>query len=468
MTKKHNLHPVTLVFFRRIAARCRQILAGTVVQMVEWLPPYGGSQSAWRTDGRRSNVKEGGGQKMADSGKNSTALQFNRMELAGSLGDLGTILPLAMGMIMVNSLNPVGLFVGVGLYYICSGLYFRVTSPVEPMKVISGYAIATGISASQIQASCLWLFVILLLIGATGLINVISRQVPKEVIRGVQLSTGLLLLSQGVKLMLGTSTYQLLQGSAEPFLRLQQLGFLPVGLTLGCLLGITTLLLLDNKRLPAAVVVVGVGMLVGIFLGSHQGWQAAGLAPTLPGLFPYPLPGWPDYSFALLILVLPQIPMTIGNAVIANTDLSRQYFPKTGEKVTNRSLCLSMALANLGSFFLGGMPMCHGAGGLASRYRFGARTAGSNLIIGAIFLVIALLFGNRIMAIIHLLPMAVLGVLLLFAGTQLALTILDMNSRKELFVVVLVVGITLAANLAAGFIVGILVAALLRWNKLTV
>ena len=154
--------------------------------------------------------------------------------------------------------------------------------------------------------------------------------------------------------------------------------------------------------------------------------------------------------------------MTLGNAVMANADLSNDYFPKEGKRVTYRALCISMALANLMSFFLGGMPMCHGAGGLASRYRFGARTGGSNLIIGAIFILLALLLGEHLMGIIYLLPMAALGVLLVFAGAQLSLTLLDMKTRKEMFVPILIVGITLASNLAAGFLVGIAVAYALK------
>jgi len=390
------------------------------------------------------------------------------MELAGSLGDLGTLLPLAVGMIMINHLNPVGIFIGVGSFYILSGLYFRVTSPVEPMKVISAYAIATGITAVQIQASCLWIFIMLILIGATGLINVIGRNIPKSVIRGVQLSTGILLLSQGVRLMLGTSSFQIMQKMAEPHLLIQHIGFLPIGVVIGSILGVLTLLLLDNKRLPAAVVVVGVGIIVGVFFGNHDGWAQVEIGFTLPQLLPYGLPTLNDFSFALLLLVLPQVPMTIGNAVIANADLSAQYFPEEGRRVTYKGLCISMALANLGSFFIGGMPMCQGAGGLASRYRFGARTAGSNMIIGTIFLVIALFFGAQVLPIVNLLPMSVLGVLLIFAGAQLALTILDMQTRKDLFVIVLIVGITLASNLAAGFLTGIVVVALLRWEKLSV
>ena len=398
----------------------------------------------------------------------SHAFRFNRMELAGSLGDLGTLLPLAMGMILINGLNPVGIFMGVGLFYIFSGIYFRVTSPVEPMKVISAYAIATGITATQIQASSVWIFVFLLVVGATGLITLIGRYIPRPVVRGVQLSTGVLLVTQGIRLMLGTSTFQTLHRAAEPFLRVQSIGGLPIGIVLGTVLGLMALLLLDNRRVPAALVVVGAGILVGAVLGTGEGLDRLRIGVYLPGFLPYGLPSGADFSFALLVLVLPQIPMTLGNAVIANADLSVQYFPNDGQRVTYRALCVSMALANLGGFLLGGMPMCQGAGGLASRYRFGARTAGSNLIAGAMFLILALLFGPHVLALVHMLPMAVLGVLLTFAGAQLALTIGDMKTRKELFVPLLVLGITLASNLAAGFIAGIVVANLLRWEKLSV
>ncbi|HPI98393.1 MAG TPA: putative sulfate/molybdate transporter, partial [Synergistales bacterium] len=81
------------------------------------------------------------------------AFRFDRMELAGSMGDLGTLLPLAIGMILINGLDPVGVLLGVGLAYILSGSYFRITCPVEPMKVIGAYAVATGVTAAQIQAS---------------------------------------------------------------------------------------------------------------------------------------------------------------------------------------------------------------------------------------------------------------------------------------------------------------------------
>lgn len=397
-----------------------------------------------------------------------TYLQFNRMEMAGSLGDLGTLLPLAIGMILINGLNPLGIFWGIGLFYIFSGLYFRVTCPVEPMKVIAAYAVAMGISVTQIQAASVWIFVFLILIGGSGLITGIGKYIPKPVIRGVQLSTGVLLVSQGIKLMLGRSSFQVMREAAEPYLHIQHIGPLPLGVVIGCVLGALTLLLLENKKLPAAIIVVLSGILIGLAFGTREGMPEMHLGLNLPKLLPFGIPSSNDFSMALLVLALPQIPMTLGNAVIANADLSIQYFPQDGRRVTYRALCISMAAANLLAFLIGGMPMCHGAGGLASRYRFGARTAGSNLMIGAVFIGLALFLGPHALAVIHLLPMSALGVLLIFAGAQLALTLLDLETRKDLFVPIIIVGITLAANLAAGFLTGIALAYVLKSERLKV
>ncbi len=105
--------------------------------------------------------------------------RFDRMEFAGSLGDLGTVLPLAIGMIMINGMSASGTFLAVGLYYILAGLYTGIPVPVEPMKVIGAYAIATAMSASQIQASGALMVVFLLIIGATGAVTLIGRSYPQ-------------------------------------------------------------------------------------------------------------------------------------------------------------------------------------------------------------------------------------------------------------------------------------------------
>ena len=390
------------------------------------------------------------------------------MELSGAFGDLGTLLPLAIGMIMLNGLSPSGMFLAIGLFYIFSGMYYGVTVPVQPMKVIGAYAIAMGLSGSQIAASGLLVAIILLVIGATGAITLIGKYIPKPVIRGVQMATGTLLMTQGVRFVVGTSKFQLMQGAAEPYLSIQSLGLIPIGICIGIAGALLTLVLLDNKKFPAGILVILCGLIIGALWGTHEGFDQLTLGINLPALLPFGFPTGADFSFALMVLVLPQIPMTLGNAVVANADLSHEYFHKDSHKVTCKALCLSMSLANMLSFLVGGMPLCHGAGGLAAHYRFGARTAGSNLMIGAIFIALALFLGPHILAVVHLLPFSILGILLVFAGSQLALTILDIKERKDLFVCLVMLGITLASNLAVAFGVGILLAYAFKSDKLNI
>ncbi|MGD2037915.1 MAG: putative sulfate/molybdate transporter [Desulfobacterales bacterium] len=394
--------------------------------------------------------------------------RFSRLELAGSLGDLGTLLPLAIGMILLNGLKPTGLFLTMGVFYVLAGIYYGVTVPVQPMKVIGAYAIATAMDASQITAAGYLMGLVLLLIGATGAITFIGRYIPRSVVRGVQLSTGTLLMVQGVKLMLGTSMLQKIHQTVEPYLSVQSVGPIPIGIIIGIAGGCLTLILLENKKFPAGLIVVVAGLALGLVLGNRRSLDEMHIGINLPVFLPFGWPGRADFAFALFALVLPQIPMTVGNAVVAYTDLSKTYFKAESGKVTYRAVCIGMALANFLSATFGGMPLCHGAGGLAAHYRFGARTAGSNIMIGGVFIVLAILFGSHSLAFINLLPLAVLGILLLFAGSQLCLTILDLTKRKDMFVCLVVLGITLATNLAAGFMAGIAVAYLIKSDRFSV
>lgn len=382
-------------------------------------------------------------------------LRFNRMEWAGSVGDLGALLPLAFGMIMINGLSATGLFLTVGLFYIVGGMYYRIPIAVQPMKVVSAYAIAQALSPQVITASGMWIAFFLLLLGITGLVKAVAKLVPHTVIRGVQMATGVLLLSKGAALIVGTSPFQMLHQSVEPFLAVQSVGPVPMSVLIGSVFAVVTLVLLRSQKYPAGLVAVVVGALVGVSFGAWHELTHIGFGLHLPEILPFGFPSGVDFSFALLVLVLPQMPMTMGNAVIANRDLSYEYFGDESRRVTDRALCISMGIANVFAALVGGMPVCHGAGGLAAHYQFGARTNGANLIIGSLFVVLALSMGASAVSVLHLIPMGVLGVLLFFAGAQLALTILDMQSRTDLFVVVVMLGITLTTNLAWAFGVGV-------------
>ena len=391
-------------------------------------------------------------------GKNQRKYRFDRMEVAGSLGDLGTLLPLAIGMILLNNLHATNVFFLIGLFYLVAGHYFGVPVAVQPMKVIGAYAIAIGLTPTQIVSSSLWMGIFVLFLGITGLIQVIGKYTPKSTVRGVQLGVGVVLMIKGLHLII----------EPDPNLAIQAIGPVSMSIILGTAGLVLTFLLLDSKKLPAALVLVFIGIVLGIFIGKPIDAAAFNWSIHLPKPIPYGWPSVDDLLWVLPILVLPQIPMTIGNAIISNTDITHEYFANRAKLATYRSMANSQGLANIVSFFFGGIPMCHGAGGLAAHYRFGARTAGSNAIIGGIFVLLALIFGENIVTILKLLPFSLLGVLLVFAGLQLALMIQDLRDRKDLFVALLMLGIALATNLGLAFIIGIIAAYAFKSEKFKV
>ena len=395
-------------------------------------------------------------------------IRFNRMEWAGSVGDLGTLLPLAFGMIMINGLSPLGLFLTIGLMYVVAGFYYQVPIAVQPMKVVSAYGIALALSPGVITGSGMMLAALLLVLGATGFVKVVAKVVPRAVVRGVQMATGVLLLSKGASLIVGTNSFQIMRGAVEPFLSVQAFGPVPMSVVMGVLFGVITLFLFKNRRFPAGLVVVVCGAMLGAAMGAWRELTTVSVGIHMPEFLPFGFPTGVDFSYALFALVLPQIPMTLGNAVIANRDLSFEYFGDRSRRVTDRALCISMGLSNVFSALVGGMPVCHGAGGLAAHYAFGARTLGSNVIIGGAFIGLAVFLGSGSVNVLHLLPMGVLGVLLFFSGSQLALTIQDVESRADLFVIIIMLGITLASNLAWAFGVGIVLTQLLQRGKISI
>lgn len=383
---------------------------------------------------------------------------FNRVEFSGSLGDLGALLPIAIGMIVLNGLSATNVMVTVGLFYIIAGLYFKVPVPVQPMKVIGAYAIAVGLTPTQVIASSLWMGLFVLFLGTTGLIHIIGKYTPKSTIRGVQLGVGIILMGKGLRFMI----------EPDPNLVVQFIGPINTGIILGIIGMALTLLLLENRKVPPAVLVVFGGILLGLFIGKPLKLEDLKIGFHIPRFFPYGMPSWSDMIWVLPVLVLPQIPMTIGNAILSNTDVMHEYFGQRAHRASYRSIANSQGIADIISFVWGGIPMCHGAGGLAAMYRFGARTAAANLMIGGIFVSLGLFFGQNALHILNLLPLSILGVLLVFAGAQLALMIRDLTERKDLFVALIMLGITLTTNLAAAFICGIIIAYALKSEKVNV
>ncbi len=278
------------------------------------------------------------------------SFEFNLRELAGSMGDFGTLFPLAVGYIAVCGLDPCGLLVMMGIANIVTGIVYRIPMPIEPMKVLAVMAIAEKWTPSMVYASGFAMGVVWLFLGLTNVIGFIAKNTPLSVVRGIQIALGVLLAVPAITMMQG-------------------------GWLLG-LISILIIVLLRNSRwAPAAIVLMLMGLAVMYFKGDLTGLGALGV--TLPSLTFFSAQ---DLLTTFVSGGLAQIPLTATNAVIATAALISQYFPD--RPVSERKLATNMGVMNLVFPFFGGMPLCHGCGGLAGQYYFGARTGGTNIIEG--------------------------------------------------------------------------------------
>jgi len=330
------------------------------------------------------------------SGRPRTGRRPTRLsgDLGGAFGDLGTFLPYALGAITVAGIAPFGILFGFGIFLIASGLFYGLPMAVQPMKAVAAVLVTEGLDAGELAAAGVVLGLVMLVLGMTGVIARIARVIPQSITAGLQLGLGLTMGSLGLELL-----------SGQPWYGMAMLALL--------------LVLMRVPRCPAAPLAVLLAVLAGWMTGlvsppGHiaHGWQWP--APSLPS--------WESFPHAIGAAVLPQIPLTLTNAVIVTAALSRDLFPRQSARVTERNLSLSTGLANLLLAPLGAMPMCHGAGGLQAQYRFGARTGAAPALLGALLLILAFGFSAAAAEILAMVPLPAVGALLLVAGADLALS----------------------------------------------
>ncbi len=356
------------------------------------------------------------------------ALRFNLQELAGSMGDFGTLFPLAIGYMVVCGLNPAGFLVMLGLANIVTGLVYRIPVPIQPMKVLAAAAIASSWTPSEVYASGFGMGLVWIVFALTGIMDRIREMTPRPVIRGIQLTLGLLLGRQALALM-------------------------SHGWIVGLVACSLALLLKDSRRFPAALILTGAGTLW-VFLTAPPGGLAAPHL-ELPHLSLFtPQEVWSTFLEAGIA----QIPLTATNAVLATAALIRNYWPE--RKVPENRLALNMGLMNLCSPFLGGMPLCHGAGGLVGQYTFGARTGGANIMEGTLEIVLGLFFAGSLVTLFGFFPKGIVGAMMLVVAFQLARFTGDMlpgrAMAREQALFAVTVFLALAGNMALGFAGGIL------------
>jgi MFS superfamily sulfate permease-like transporter len=364
----------------------------------------------------------------------NTGNRFDRMEWAGAFGDIGTLIPFVVAYIAVLKIDPFGILFVFGAAMVTCGLYYKTPFPVQPMKAIGAIATTQAAQTAVITQAAVYSasFVtglIWLVLGLTGAATRIARLIPRFVVIGIILGLGLGFMVEAIKLM--------------------NTGW--VVATIGL---VGTLLLLTNRAVPAMFIL----LLFGAVCGAIQ--DPAFLQAVYAARFEFRTPSfavsnitWYDFMVGTVFLALPQLPLTLGNAVIAIREENNRLFPH--HPVTEKSVAISTGLMNLAGAPLGGVPMCHGAGGMAGHIAFGARTGGAPIILGVILLCLAFCFSGSIAAIFNVFPHAVLGVILFLTGAQLALGSCDFSKNKGERFITLATAAFAMWNVGLAFVVGL-------------
>ena len=370
----------------------------------------------------------------------AATLRFDRNEVSGAFGDLGTSLPLIVGMIAAAHLDATSVLVVFGALQIASGLWYRLPMPVQPLKAVAAMVIAQKASAELVYGGGLAIGLLMLVLVLTGLLDWLARVVPRVVVRGVQCGLGLQLGRIAVADYIptdGASGYLLAAGAFA-----------------------IVVLLLGNRKLPPAPLVLALGAIFALTVGGASGAAFAALGVTLPS---FHVPAGSAVWQGFLLLAIPQIPLSLGNSVLATRQVAADLFPER-EPLAIKRIGLTYSAMNVVSAFFGGIPVCHGSGGMAGHYAMGGRTGGSVIIAGAGLLTVGLLLGGSVGEVALFFPKPMLGVLLLIEGVALLSLLRDLAGDARELSLALFLGVV-AAGLPYGYLVALVLGTVLaRYN----
>ncbi len=373
---------------------------------------------------------------LAPSSVAAERFRFDRRELSGALADLGVLVPIAVALIVANGLSATAVILPAGLLYIAAARLYRLPVPVQPLKAFGAIAIARGIGPDGIAAGALIMGLIFLVLGASGLLDTVARGFPKPVIRGVQLSVGLLFIQIAWGLV-SQPPAAFTDAARGP-------GYLVVG---AVAVALASLLL---RRRPVMLVLVGLGVLA-MLAGQHGGWQLGPSPLTLPHLDAATL------TTAFIVLVLPQLPLTFANSCLATADAAHIYFGDRAQRVKPGRLAMSLGAANLIAATISGMPVCHGAGGMTAHYAFGARSGGAPLALGVSLVLVALVLGAGLAGFLAAFPLPILAGLLVVAGVLHIALLRDLEGWAAWSLALGVGLLGYAGNLALALVLGLAV-----------
>jgi MFS superfamily sulfate permease-like transporter len=361
-------------------------------------------------------------------------VRLDRWELAGAVADLGVLVPIAVALIVKNGLSPTAALLPAGLLYVTAAVVYRLPVPVQPLKAFGAIAIAKGLGVDEIAAGALLMGAIFVTLGLSGALDAVARFFPKPLIRGVQLTVGLLFLKIAWGLVAHPPASFDAHGLGSPTLVVLALGVLA--------------LLLLRRRFPVTLALLAVAAIV-------VAWTAGDAVALGPSSLDGPSFEGATFWTALTVLVLPQVPLSFANSCLATADAARTYFGEAAARVTPGRLATTLGLANLFGGAIGGMPVCHGAGGLTAHYANGARTAGAPLALGSALVAVALLLGAGLGGLLGAFPLPILAGLLAGAGLLHIGLLRDLRDARSLAFAAAVGLVGFEVNLAVALVLGL-------------
>lgn len=371
-----------------------------------------------------------------------SSFRFDRAEFAGAVGDLGVLVPIAVALIVKNGLTPTAVLLPAGLLYVVAGLVYRLPVPVQPLKAFGAIAIAHGFGADEIAAGALLMGTILLTLGMSGLLDWVAKVFPQPIIRGIQLSVGLLFCQLA---------WRLVSTTPKAFTDHRHSVWWLAGVTA---VVIALALLLRRRQITLVFVAIAIVAMVLAFHGSLRFGPSAVHIPHL---------SWAAFCAAAVALVLPQFPLSFANSCLATADTARAYFGDAAQRVRPGRLATTIGLANLFAGTISGMPVCHGAGGMTAHRSFGARSGGAPIMLGSVLITLALAIGATLTAALAGFPVPILAGLLTVAGL-LHITLLKDLRGPWHWALALAVGITgFLTNLAVALVGALVIWWTVRW-----
>jgi len=365
-------------------------------------------------------------------------IRIDRNELAGAFGDIGTDLPLIIGMILATDLDVTSVLVTFGCMQILTAMIYGIPMPVQPLKVVAMIVISQKVAPNIIYGGGLAIGIFMLLLSITGLIDLLAKYTPKVVIRGIQFGLGMNLILIALKEYIPSESVS--------------------GYTLATISFVVSLILLGNRKYPPAIFIILLGIIYALSFNVKDFSFLNQITLSVPKIY---IPVWNDIILGFVLLALPQIPLSLGNSIFATKQIANDFFPE--KNVTVRKIGITYAIINLINPFFGGVPTCHGSGGIVGHYTFGARTGGSVFIYGLIYLIMGLFFSKNFEMIVKFFPLPMLGVILFFEGYSLLLLIKDIiDSKRNLMIAFLVAVISVGLNY--GFLIGMLVGVVIYYT----